>query len=191
MNFSGRFLLLLVAVFVGLAGLVSTALVGPASAAGQHTVIRLSVSGCAGCSIEPVQIRNGQVTYAGSTKTVVDGRVRFRVPTGRTRQMTFLLYAPFDTVAQGGLPLTPVTRFKRKAAGNHVGWTYARAKRRVSACWAGTSRRSMSNTLVVKKISRNGKTTAGAFFTRTLPSGPNWWTVTDSSLHSADPSTCP
>ena len=165
----------------------------PVAAAQNKTVIKLRVLGCADCRIQPVQIRKGKVTFWGTEKTASDDDdvVRFRVPTARTRQMTFLVYAPFDHWAKGGIPLTPITRFKAKGAGDQVSWPYARKKRRASACWAGTDRDMVRNTLVIKTITVDGKTTAGGYFQRTMPSGRYWYTARKASLHSSDPSTCP
>jgi hypothetical protein len=144
------------------------------------------------CRIQPVQIKTGRVTYWGSEKTVADDdeALQYRVPTARTRRMTFLVYAPFDDWAQG-LPLTPISRFRAKSPGEQVAWTWARSLHRASACWTGTNRDTMRNTLVISEITRQGETTASGFFKRTMPSGRYWHTVRKASLHASDPSTCP
>jgi hypothetical protein len=176
-----------------LTSLLSAAAPTPAVGAPAKTVIKVRVVGCEGCRVQPVQIKKGDVTYWGPEKTVPaqDARVRFRVPTTRTQAMTFLVYAPFDQWAQDGIPLTPITRFKAKSAGDPVRWPYARKKHRASACWSGTTRSTVRNTLVVKQVTVGGKATAGGFFKRTMPSGKYWYSVRKASLHPADPSICP
>ena len=163
-----------------------------AVAAQQKTDIKLRVVGCADCRIQPVQIKRAGVTYWGTAKTVTDDdeAVQYRVPTARTRQMTFLVYAPFDHWAQKGFPLTPITRFRAKSPNEQVAWTWARELRRASACWTGTNRDTMRNTLVIREITRHGETTAAGFFKRTMPSGRYWYTVRKASIHASDPSTC-
>lgn len=162
-----------------------------AQAIAPQTVVRLHVEGCDGCTIQPVQNKNGQVPYWGPSKTVVDGNISFPVPTGRTSHMAFLVYAPFDELAQDGIPMVAITRFKEKSAGAQVAWSYARKTHRASGCWSGTSRDMVRNTLVVKQISVNGRTLAVGFMAKTWPSGRYWARVDRANYHSTDPSICP
>ena len=156
-----------------------------------RTIISLNVKGCDACEVQPVQNRRGQVTYWGAKKTVRDDRVSFSVPTRRTHDMAFLVYAPFDEIAQDGIPMVAVTQFKAKNPGQNVTDAYASKRRKASGCWAGTTKHEVSNTLVVKQRHQHGRAVAAGWLKRTWDSGPYWWTVRSGSYHASDPSTCP
>ncbi len=154
------------------------------------TAITLTVTGCGGCKIQPVQNRLGDVSYWGPKRTVNKGVVRFTVPTRRTQQMAFLVYAPFDELANGGIPMVAVTRFLAKPVGSRVDAAFASTRRTASACWAGTANASFSNTLVVNRRHQGGKTVAGGYFVRTISALPYWKRVRGSAYHASDPSIC-
>ena len=71
----------------------------------EKTSIKLTVRGCSRCRIQPVQNKNGDLTWSGPLRRVRDGSVTWAVPTKRTDHMAFLVYAPFDKLAQAGLPI--------------------------------------------------------------------------------------
>ncbi|HEU5037375.1 MAG TPA: hypothetical protein VFT70_10235 [Nocardioides sp.] len=156
-----------------------------------RTTISLTVKGCDGCDVQPVQNRRGQITYWGAKKTVHDGEVSFRVPSRRTHDMAFLVYAPFDEIAQDGIPMVVVTQFKAKKAGQSVPDAYASKRRKASGCWAGTTKHEVANTLVVKQRRQHGRIVAAGWLKRTWRSGPYWWTVRAGTYHASDPSVCP
>lgn len=165
----------------------------------QTTTVSLTVTGCDGCQIQPVQNKRGDVTYSGPTKTATgeEDLVRFTVPTRRTSKMAFLVYAPFDEFAENGIPATAITAFRAKNPGATVNRQYVRKTRTASSCWDGTRRSEVSNTLVVRQVQvRNrllgpGKhDVVAAYFTKTLPSAPFYEKTPKNAAHASDPSIC-
>lgn len=163
----------------------------------ERTTITLNVRGCRGCRVRAVQNRRGTLTYSTRKVRVRAGKVSWIVPTPRTNNMAFLVYAPFDEIAQGGLPMVVVAGFKDRRAGSRIAPAYPRKNRRVSGCWAGTRSATMINTLRVRKVRiRNPVAgpglydSAAGYLERTLSSQPYWVRVKNAALHPSDPSIC-
>lgn len=180
-------------------GLLGTA---PASASGgaapdapvaeraSRTTIALKVKGCNGCMVQPIFVRHGQITPYRAKK-VRDGKVRLRVPTARTRSMVFNVWAPWDRYTATHYPMFAVTRFAKKQPGQRIAWTSARKRSRASVCWAGTRRAKVRNTLVVKRIRKDGVRAGAAYFRKIWASKPPWQTVRKARPVYGDPANCP
>ena len=112
--------------------------------------------------------------------------------------MAFLVYAPFDKFAQGGLPMVVVVGFKAKKPGATITRRYAAKRHRVSGCWSGTTSNAVRRTLIVTKkrvagslIGEDGKVTVAAgYITRTLAARPYWYRTSGARLGASDPSIC-
>lgn len=163
----------------------------------ERTAITLVVRGCSHCRLQPVQNKNADLTWSGPLRRVRNGVVAFDVPTRRTDHMAFLVYAPFDEFAQGGIPMVIVLGFKDRAAGARITSRYAAKTHRVSGCWRGTTANEVRRTLIVNKRRVNGSligedriTVAAGYFTRTLPARPFWKRRPHAEMHASDPSIC-
>lgn len=161
------------------------------------TSIELKVQGCKGCRIQPVQNKNESLTWSGRSRKVRDGSVSFTVPTRRTDHMAFLVYAPFDELAQGGIPMVIAVGFKAREPRSKITPRYAAKARQVSGCWRGTTGSTVRRTLVVNKvkikdslISEDPITVAAGYFTRTLPARPYWHRTRKAQLHASEPVIC-
>lgn len=150
----------------------------------------MKADGCRNCTVQPVQNRRGTLTYPGASAKVKNGAVEFRVPTARTKSMALLVYAPFDTYAQSGIPMVVVTRFKAKRPGAAVTAKFAGADRMASGCWARTTKPTVTNTLVVRKRRQGGKLLAADWLERTWQSQPYWLRLRQGTYHAYDPSIC-
>lgn len=169
----------------------AAAIVSHAPAAqASRTMISFQVEGCDDCKIRPVQNRHGTITYWGPEKVIRKSKVSFRVPTARTRDMAFLVYAPFDQYAQDGIPMVVVTGFKAKKPGAKVTDIFASKRRKASGCWSGVAKKKVKNTLVVKRRKQHGKTVAAGWLQRTWKSNPYWWNINRGGYHASDPSIC-
>lgn len=164
-----------------------------------RTSIQLTLIGCDGCRVQPVQNKDGDLTYSAHSKTVVGDRsqIMFSVPTARTDKMAILVYAPFDEAAQGGIPAVVALGFRGKKQGSVITRAYASTPHHASGCWAGTQRSHVRRTIVVRKIRTKDTllgpgrhTSAAAYVTRTLPARPFYWRIRQNSLHASDPSIC-
>ncbi len=123
-----------------------------------------------------------------------DGEVSWVVPTRRTQNMAFLVYAPFDEL---GYPMVAVTGFKGRPEGAHIAPAYPRKKRAVSGCWRGTRATTMTNTLRVRKVRLRNPIvgpgrfdSAAGYLVRTLSSKPYWVRTRHAAFHVSDPSIC-
>lgn len=169
---------------------------GVTTAAAPRTSIELKVRKCPRCRIQPVQNKNGDLTWAGRARRVRDGAVSFEVPTGRTDHMAFLVYARFDELAQGGIPMVVALAFKEKSDGARITRRYAAKRRAVSGCWRGTTDDVVRRTLRVTKqriydpIGEQHVTVAAGYFTRTLPARAFWIKTQHAELHASEPLIC-
>lgn len=103
----------------------------------RQTNITIDVSSCPGCRIVPVQAIKGRPqTWHGRAVKVRHGIARLRVPTRRTRGMSFEIrsrrdgngsYNPNAVVRYAGLPVGAAVSTEAAAAGGDA-----------YGCWAGT-----------------------------------------------------
>ncbi|MDP1877298.1 MAG: hypothetical protein Q8M17_07070 [Actinomycetota bacterium] len=128
---------------------------GAPSAAEPMTTITMTVSGCEGCTITPVQaITGATAVYTGSPVKVTGGQAAFVVPTSNTAGMSFNLEATWP-VDINAIPVI-VTQYKGIPAGQAVTRTQALAARRATACWAGTASSAVSLQVKVGRVKMPG-----------------------------------
>jgi hypothetical protein len=161
------------------------------------TTITLKVVGCDGCKIQAVQNVEGDLPYRSRFKHVHDRRVEFVVPTERTQQMAFIVFAPFDEVSDAGFPMVVMVGWKDKDPGGGVSASYAAGVHKGSGCWAGTTDAVVKNRLVVTRVHVREPvlgpgtfTAAAGHLTTALPALPFFAQRHASELHVSDPSIC-
>ncbi len=112
----------------------------PATAEGM-TTITLKIRNCDGCTIQPTLLRadaDGQeADYTGKKVKVSDGVAVMKVPTDDTPGMSFLVRGPGPL----GIDAVPVlvVQYKGYAPGTVVTPAQAKAAKKASGCWLGTS----------------------------------------------------
>jgi hypothetical protein len=161
------------------------------------TTIKLKVVGCAGCRVVAVQNVGGALTYQSTTERVRRHRVEFVVPTERTQQMAFVVFARFDDIARAGFPMVAMVGWKDKDPGDGVPSAYAAGVHKGSGCWAGTTDAVVKNRLVVTRVQVRAPAlgpgtfpAAAGHLTKTLPAVPFFGTRRASEMHVEDPSIC-
>ena len=169
----------------------------PVGAAEATTTIELKVVGCDGCRVQAVQNVDGSLPYTSSSERVRRGHVRFVVPTDRTVQMAFIVYAPFDEAAKAGFPMVVIVGFRGKAPGDRVSDAFAAGSHRGSGCWSGTTDSLVTNKLIVTRqhvrepvLGPGTFTVAAGHLRSTLPARPYFGTRRASEMHVEDPSIC-
>lgn len=108
-----------------------------AQRAASRTHVTLQVQGCEGCDLRLTQALDGrEEVWQSRSRTVEDGTVAWRIPTGRTRGVSITVIAPWD----GGPGYVPTVAFRYggEKPGGEVPPAEAKTKRRASTCWAGT-----------------------------------------------------
>lgn len=153
-----------------LASLVTVAAIGaaapPASAAGM-TTITLKMRNCEGCTIQPMLLRedaDGQeADYTGTKVKVRDGVAVMKVPTDDTPGMSFLVEGP-GPLGIDAIPVL-VVQYKGYAPGTVVTRAQAKAAKKASGCWLGTSAssitlRARAATVQLPTFDGNGTTAA-------------------------------
>jgi len=131
------------------AGLATVAAIGvwapPASSAGTTTII-LRISNCAGCTIQPMLLREDadgkDAGYTGDKAKVRNGMAVMKVPTADTPGMSFLVNGP-GPESINALPVL-VVQYKGFAPGTVVTRAQAKAAKKGSGCWAGTTASSIT-----------------------------------------------
>jgi hypothetical protein len=161
------------------------------------TTVKLKVVGCDGCRIQAVQNVDGSLPYQSGTKRVKDGKVEFVVPADRTQQMAFIVFAPFDEVADAGFPMVAMVGWKDREPGQGVSAAYAAGVHKGSGCWAGTTDAVVKNRLVVTRVHVREPalgpgtfTAAAGHLTTALRALPYFGNRHASELHVEDPSIC-
>lgn len=165
----------------------------------ERTTIKLVVRGCPHCRIQPTQVKNLDnlnSAWSGPRRRVRDGSVTFDLPTHRTNQLFFTVYAPFDEWAQGGVPMVIALGFKANPTGAQITPAYVERTRRVSGCWRGTRAQRVQRTLIVTRhrvpdmFTDRWVTVAAGYLTRTLPAAPFWQKRKHAQLHATEPVVC-
>ena len=137
------------------------------TAARRMTSVILLVSGCNGCSI---QVQRGISStskvhphlpdyWNGPSGTVRNGRVVLRVPTAWSPGMSFTLRAPWE-LFRDFVP-NIVTRAAGHRPGSTLSATQGSRVRAATACWAGTTRSSVTFHVRVSRFWTQGITQKG------------------------------
>lgn len=153
------------AAVAGLAALGTLAVPTPSSgaeaaaAADARTRLTFTVDDCEGCEIQLVNARgtlDADVVHVwqSRTRTVVDGRVTFRVATKRTWGLSVTVRAPWE--GHTGYATTVAWRYAGKQVGDTVTLAEAVTKKKASACWEGVRRRDVTVPLVVEEVEVDG-----------------------------------
>jgi hypothetical protein len=132
-----------------IASLLTIAAIGvgapPASAEGM-TTITLKIRNCDGCTVQPMLLREdadgAEADYTGTKVKVSDGVAVMTVPTDDTPGMSFLVDGP-GTENIDALPVL-VVQYKGYAPGTVVTRAQAKAAKKGSGCWLGTSASSVT-----------------------------------------------
>jgi hypothetical protein len=127
--------LALMAVVVGAAGGAV-----PASATPSTTRLVIHVHHCRTCTLHLTRAISGTSQYWRShgKRVGADHVVAFRVPTDRTRGLSFELEVPWQDFTDARLNV--VTRYAGHAVGDRVTARQAKHAKRAFGCWAGTDR---------------------------------------------------
>lgn len=124
-----------------LAGLLAPLGATPAEATAVHrTRVVVRIAHCEGCEVSLQQgLRHRW--WSSPTRRVHDGRAVFVVPSGRTRGMSVAVTGTWEATSPhpSGFQAIATLRYRGVAAGEQVTFAEARAKRRGSACFPGTT----------------------------------------------------
>lgn len=120
--------------------------------AAPRTTLTIHAPGCEGCTItaHSALTSDYEDVWESGSEEVVDGVVTFRVPTDRTAGLSLSLTAPWER--RLGYVTVVAMRYAGTHAGDVVGYRDARAERRASACWGGTSEPSVDMTIRTRKV---------------------------------------
>jgi hypothetical protein len=135
-----------VAALASIATIAALAVWAPAAQASDHTTITLKISNCDGCAVQPTLLRTDAdgttVTYTGTKTKVRNGVAVMKVPTANTPGMSFLLNGP-SPERINALPVI-VTQYQGFKPGSVVTPAQAKAAKKASGCWIGTSASSIT-----------------------------------------------
>jgi hypothetical protein len=138
----------------------------PPSLAADTTTITLKIVNCEGCAVQPMLLRtdaDGQVAdYTGDRVKVRGGVAVMEVPTDDTPGMSFLIDGPGKEYIDA-LPVL-VTQFRGYRPGTVVTRAQAKAAKKASGCWLGTSAssvtlRARAATVLLPRFPPDGTTT--------------------------------
>jgi hypothetical protein len=126
------------------------------------TTVTLSAPGCDRCRVQVMNAaRNDENFWGSRDKRVTGGLVSFVVPRPLTRGISATVVAPWE----GTTDFTTLVAFRYggRHIGDHVSFADARTRSRGSACWAGTTKSTLTIALTVRQVTVPGTTgpTAG------------------------------
>ena len=121
------------------------------------TKLTLTAAHCTGCQIG---VMNGaerpENTWSLEPRTMTDGQVTVRVPRNLTRGISTTVYGPWE--GNTGYTAMVSWRYGGQRVGNHVDFATARGSHRGSPCWGGTTARSLTVPLTIRKVRTDGNT---------------------------------
>ncbi|HEX4473029.1 MAG TPA: hypothetical protein VH085_13745 [Nocardioides sp.] len=121
------------------------------------TKLTLTAAHCDGCEIG---VMNGALrpenTWSVDPQKMSNGRLTVRVPSNLTRGVSVTAYGPWEGTT--GYTTVVSWRYGGRAVGDAVSFAQARAARHGSPCWGGTSARSLTIPLTIKKVRTGGTT---------------------------------
>jgi hypothetical protein len=121
------------------------------------TKVTFQAPGCDGCEI---QLMNGafrpENIWGSDDKKVSSGTVSFRVPRPLTKGISATVVAPWEGAT--GYTTLVAFRYADHHVGDPVSFADARAQRRGSPCWGGTSDKDVTVALTTKQVTVPGTT---------------------------------
>jgi hypothetical protein len=121
------------------------------------TKLTFSAADCEGCEIG---VMNGAMrvenTWAVDPKKVSGGQVTFRVPRPETRGISATVLGPWEGTT--GYTTLVAFRYAHHRAGDAVGFDDARSRHHASACWGGTTEKTLTVPLTIQKVTVRGTT---------------------------------
>jgi hypothetical protein len=135
-----------IAAIVSLLTLAAIGVTAPPASAEGMTTITLKIRNCDGCTIQPMLLREDadgkEADYTGTKVKVRDGVAVMKVPTDDTPGMSFLVEGP-GPLGIDAIPVL-VVQYKGYAPGTVVTRAQAKAAKKGSGCWLGTSASSVT-----------------------------------------------
>lgn len=175
-------------------------LTAPPAAATGTTTITFKVTGCEGCVLQAATTPAGSDDiYNGPKAKVRNGVATMTVPTEQTAGMYFALDAAW-TVAINAQPLV-VFQYEGAAQGSRVTKAEAKATKRASACWSGTTADAATIRITVRRVWQEAFDPGGplegkktqvpmAWVTPTRTALPPFWPTVDGVLATQDSVDC-
>ena len=126
------------------------------------TKLTFTAANCTGCQIG---VMNGALrpenTWSAAPRVMKNGQVTFRIPRNATRGISTTVYGPWE--GNTGYTALLAWRYAGEKVGDAVPFKTARAASRGSACWGGSSAKSLTIPLTIRKVRTGGNTgpTAG------------------------------
>ena len=121
------------------------------------TQVTFTVPGCAGCQIGVMNgARRVENTWSAGPKVVHNGSVSFRVPRPLTRGISATVLGPWEGAT--GYTTMLAWRYAGHRVGDAVTFADARAQTKGSPCWGGTTSKSLTIPLTVRKVTVPGTT---------------------------------
>jgi hypothetical protein len=119
------------------------------------TQLTLEIADCEGCVISLVSYVYGSTDFWNSkSRKVEDGSVTFAVPTARTLGVSMQVRTPWE--GGTGFVTNVVLRYQGFQTGDRIGFRPARASKRATACWAGTTEDAVTMRVKVRRVQVRG-----------------------------------
>ena len=121
------------------------------------TKLTMTIAHCVGCEIG---VMNGALrpenTWAVDPRKLTGDHLTVRVPRDLTRGLSITAYGPWEGAT--GYTTVVAWRYAGQRAGDDVGFATARGSHRGSPCWGGTSAKSLTVPLTIRKVRTSGTT---------------------------------
>lgn len=118
------------------------------------TKVTVKLKGCKTCKVRLTQKRGSSALWDSKWKKASAGTAVFTVPTSKTIGLTAMVDAPWEKKFKKTAEV--VMRYKGKAVGTKVSAKAAAKAKKASSCYAGTTAKSLTFTVSVKKA-KSGK----------------------------------
>ena len=123
-----------------------------ATAPAKNTALTIAIRSCEGCEVTLISYSdaNPQDGWASDAHVVQNGKAAFVVPTERTVGMSVTVHTPWE--GHTGYATMMVFRYQGLAPGDRIGFNKARAMKKASGCWAGTTKKEFTLRFKVRKV---------------------------------------
>ncbi len=129
------------------------------------TTVTVKLKGCPTCKVRLTQKRGSGALWDSKWKTASKGVAVFTVPTSKTVGLTATVDAPWEKKFKKTAEV--VMRYKGKAVGAKVSAKAAAKMKKASSCYAGTTAKTLTFTVSVKKAKAGAKVGTRAWVQKT------------------------
>jgi hypothetical protein len=127
-----------------------------ADANAETTALTIKIRSCEGCEVTLISYldEDPQHGWSSDAHVIQNGKAAFVVPTERTLGMSVMVHTPWE--GHLGYTTMAVMRYQGLTVGDRIGFNRARTMKKASGCFAGTTEKTYTLRLKVRRVQLDG-----------------------------------